>query len=76
MTDMESLFVRQAAWQRSRAGLSWGDKLRQAVILREAQLALMKTPPGRTGPGTPAAGAALGPHLQGSRPKPLRGHDG
>jgi hypothetical protein len=43
---------RQAAWQRARAAESWAEKLRTAVILREALLALRKPPassPGETG---------------------------
>ena len=43
MIDIEALFARQAAWQRSRARLPWSEKLRQALVLREAQLALRDT---------------------------------
>ena len=30
MTDIEQLFARQAAWQRSRENLSWEDKVKLA----------------------------------------------
>ena len=43
MIDIEALFARQTAWQQSRARLPWGEKLRQALVLREAQLALRDT---------------------------------
>jgi hypothetical protein len=33
-------FERLAAWQRQRAKLSWSEKLRQSLILREAYLRL------------------------------------
>jgi hypothetical protein len=32
----KDLLERQDAWQRSRAAMSWEEKLRLAVILREA----------------------------------------
>ena len=40
MDDVKALFKRQARWQRSRARLSWTEKLRMAEILREAALAM------------------------------------
>ena len=40
MDDVKALFERQARWQRSRAKLSWTEKLRMAEILREAALAM------------------------------------
>jgi hypothetical protein len=40
MDDVKALFERQARWQRSRARLSWTEKLRMAEILREAALAM------------------------------------
>ena len=40
MVDVKTMFERQARWQRSRATLSWTEKLRMAEILREAALAM------------------------------------
>jgi len=40
MFDVDTMFERQARWQRSRAKLSWTEKLRMAEILREAALAM------------------------------------
>ena len=40
MDELKVLFERQARWQRSRARLSWTEKLRMAEILREAALAM------------------------------------
>ncbi len=40
MDDVKALFERQTRWQRSRARLSWTEKLRMAEILREAALAM------------------------------------
>ncbi len=37
MFDVKSMLERQAAWQRGRAQLSWAEKLRMAVIMRETQ---------------------------------------
>ncbi len=37
MPDVQSTLGKQAAWQRRRAQLPWAEKLRMAVILREAQ---------------------------------------
>jgi hypothetical protein len=41
------LLERQAAWQRGRASLSWEEKIRQALVMREAQRSLRA---GRIGP--------------------------
>ncbi len=43
--ELKARFARQAAWQRSRAKLPWEEKLRQALVLREAALQLRKRPP-------------------------------
>lgn len=40
MSELSDRFDRQAAWQRSRASLSWTKKLRIALTLRQAALAL------------------------------------
>lgn len=40
MDELKVLFERQARWQRSRARLSWTEKLCMAEILREAALAM------------------------------------
>ncbi len=40
MVDVKAMFERQARWQRSRATLSWTEKLRMAEILREAAIAM------------------------------------
>ena len=40
MVDIKTMFERQARWQRSRATLSWTEKLLIAEILREAALAM------------------------------------
>lgn len=37
MRDIKFILEQQAVWQRDRAKQSWAEKLRQAVILREAQ---------------------------------------
>ena len=43
MVEIQSLFKRQAAWQRSRAKLPWAEKLRQAVVMRESLRSLRRT---------------------------------
>jgi len=43
MSKRNTLFERQAAWQRARAKLSWTEKLRLAVILRELALSMRRT---------------------------------
>jgi len=35
MSDIQALLRKQAQWQQARAGLSWGDKLRQSEKVRE-----------------------------------------
>ncbi len=45
MNEVEKLLERQAAWQRTRADLSWTEKLRLAARLRDAALALRPTTP-------------------------------
>lgn len=42
MTELVAMLQRQAAWQRARADMSWTDKLRLAVRLRQAAVALRK----------------------------------
>jgi hypothetical protein len=37
---LKEMFDRQSAWQRSRAAISWAEKLRLSAIMREAQQAL------------------------------------
>ena len=39
MFDVAELFERQRQWQRSRARLSWSEKLALAEVLRDAALA-------------------------------------
>ncbi|MBU0715669.1 MAG: hypothetical protein KJ964_09975 [Verrucomicrobia bacterium] len=53
MNDARVLLERQAAWQKTRAHLSWSEKIRQAEILRDAFLNLRRTRPGqlKTGNG-------------------------
>jgi hypothetical protein len=53
--DVRLLLERQAAWQRSRAKLSWGEKLRLAVALRHGLIALRKRPAGVGPRETPSA---------------------
>ena len=43
-SDLRQALDRQAAWQRSRARESCAEKLRRALILREAMLALREAP--------------------------------
>lgn len=45
MNDARALLERQAAWQKTRARLSWGEKIRQAEVLRAALLSLRRTRP-------------------------------
>ena len=47
---VKDLLERQAAWQKRRASLSWEEKLRQSLVMREAQRALR---------GAPAKGAPV-----------------
>lgn len=51
--EIQSLFDRQARWQRNRRSLSYGDKLRQSVAMRSAVRALRRDvpePPPTAGP--------------------------
>lgn len=40
MTDVHELFQRQTEWQKSRANLSWSEKLLLAELLRDAAVAM------------------------------------
>lgn len=40
--QIADLLKRQAAWQRSRASLTWAEKLRQSVALRQSLAGLLK----------------------------------
>jgi hypothetical protein len=40
---IKQLLKRQAKWQRNRAALSWEEKLRMSLIMRETQKALRKS---------------------------------
>ena len=42
MINVQEIFERQARWQRSRAKLSWGEKLRMAETLRLAAMMMGK----------------------------------
>ena len=51
---VKDLLERQAAWQRHRVSLSWEEKLRQSLVMREVQRSLRGTaakgaPAGETG---------------------------
>jgi len=37
---LKDMLDRQAAWQRSRSRVSWEEKLRMSLVMREAQLML------------------------------------
>ena len=43
--DLQEVLARQAAWQRARSARTWEEKLRTALIMRQALLALRKAPP-------------------------------
>jgi hypothetical protein len=45
MHDVHKMLERQATWQRSRANLSWPEKIRQAEILRDTFLKMRRTRP-------------------------------
>ena len=47
MNDARALLERQAAWQKTRASLSWPEKIRQAELLRDTLLKLRRTRPGQ-----------------------------
>ena len=34
---MDNMLKKQAEWQQGRAKLSWAEKLRQSIVLRDAQ---------------------------------------
>jgi hypothetical protein len=57
-SDLRERLDRQAAWQRNRAGRSWAEKLRAAVILRQTLLDIRKLPatPRRAGPPSQTRG--------------------
>jgi hypothetical protein len=38
--DIQELLKRQSSWQKSRKNLSWPEKLRQSLLLRESGAAL------------------------------------
>jgi len=40
---IRELLERQAVWQRNRAGLSWEEKLKMSLLMRETQKALRKS---------------------------------
>jgi hypothetical protein len=52
--QIRELLERQAVWQRSRAGLSWEEKLEMSLLMRETQKALRKS-------AVPEQGAARKP---------------
>ena len=43
MNDLEQMFERQAAWQRSRSNLPWAEKLRLSAVMRESLIALRQS---------------------------------
>ena len=47
MSDLATMFERQAEWQRSRAKLSWTEKLRLAAKLRDLALSMRRPAQGR-----------------------------
>lgn len=44
-SDLRQALDGQAAWQRTRSKRSWAEKLRTAVIMRQAMLAIRKPAP-------------------------------
>lgn len=44
-SDLRQALDRQAAWQRARSTRSWAEKLRTAVTMRQALLAIRKPAP-------------------------------
>ena len=48
MNDLEQMFERQAAWQRSRSKRPWAEKLRLSVVMRESLLAIRRSEETRT----------------------------
>ena len=54
MHDVHKLLERQATWQKSRARLSWPEKMRQAEILRDTLLKMrLVRPTPRQSPAKP-----------------------
>ena len=47
MNNTRQLLERQAAWQKTRASLSWPEKIRQAELLRDSLLILRRIRPGQ-----------------------------
>ncbi len=47
MSNLKTLFERQAEWQRTRAKLTWTEKLRLAAKLRDVALSMRKPARGR-----------------------------
>ena len=43
MDDVRAMLDRQAAWQRSRAQLPWEEKLRMALVMRDAVKMMQRT---------------------------------
>jgi hypothetical protein len=50
MHETIQMLERQAEWQRNRYQLSWADKLRQAVAMRESLRGFRKAMPASSGP--------------------------
>lgn len=48
MNDLEQMFERQAAWQRSRSKLPWAEKLRLSVVMHESLLTIRRSEETRT----------------------------
>ena len=44
MSDLKTMFERQAEWQQARAKLSWTEKLRLAAKLRDVALSMRRRP--------------------------------
>ncbi len=44
MNDLEQIFERQAAWQRSRSNLPWAEKIRLSIVMRRSLVALRRLP--------------------------------
>jgi hypothetical protein len=47
--ELQKLFEAQAAWQRSRATLSWPEKVRMAEVMRESARQLRRPSTARSG---------------------------
>ena len=58
MHETIQMLERQAEWQRNRCQLSWADKLRQAVAMRESLRGFRKAVPASSEP----AHAGVGGH--------------